>query len=279
MIYDCFTFFNELELLEIRLNELNSVVDKFVLVEGIVTFTNKKKKLYYEENKSKFKQFEDKIIHIVVKDNPNSLNPWDIEAFQFNAIEKGLKKAKPNDTILLSCVDEIPKAETVFKWKNKDTEKIKVFLQKLHYYFLNYVRADKNYWEGTKMLSFSLLRNYKDLYEIRKSKADVFVPNGGWHFSYMGGIERISEKISAFSHTELNSKKYNNISNITRAIKQKDNLFDDFILFKIDDFKNLPLYVRKNKNKFNALLSDEKSTILDNIIILIKKILFFTFAK
>ena len=63
MIYDCFTFFNELDLLEIRLNILNDYVDKFVLVEATRTQNNKEKKLYYEENKERFAKFKDKVIH------------------------------------------------------------------------------------------------------------------------------------------------------------------------------------------------------------------------
>lgn len=274
MIYDCFTFFNELELLDIRLHELNGVVDKFILVEGSVTFTNKKKKLYFKENKDKFKRFEKKIIHIVVKDSPSSDNPWDIERFQFNAIGRGLKKAELNDIILLSCVDEIPKAETVFKWKDKDINKTKVFLQRLHYYFLNYVRADKNYWEGTKMLSFASAKKYKNFYEIRKLKAKIFIQDGGWHFSYMGGVERIKEKISAFSHTQYNNDKYNNTLHISKSLREKSNLLDDFILFRVENPKNLPVYVQNNKSKFVALMSDEKSTMLDEIKIGFKKLLF-----
>src|SRR5438045_984110 len=102
MIYDCFTFYNELELLEIRLNVLNDVVDKFVLIESIVTHTNKKKPLYYQKNKPRYKKFQNKIIHIVVEDAPNVSHTWIIEHFLMAATKRGLKNAKPNDTILIS---------------------------------------------------------------------------------------------------------------------------------------------------------------------------------
>lgn len=75
MIYDCFTFFNELELLELRLHELADVVDKFVLVEATKTHSNKSKPLYYWENRSRFGEFHDKIIHIIVDDLPDAKDP------------------------------------------------------------------------------------------------------------------------------------------------------------------------------------------------------------
>src|SRR5258708_17252090 len=119
MIYDCFNFYNELDLLDIGLHELTDVVDRFVLVESTVTFTNQSKPLYYEENKTRFKAFEKKIIHIVVRDSPNVSLPWIIEHFQFAAVMRGLKNARPSDTILLSCVDELPKKEKILQWMGK----------------------------------------------------------------------------------------------------------------------------------------------------------------
>jgi hypothetical protein len=74
MIYDAFLFFNELDLLDIRLNLLNDVVDKFVVVESTVTFSGKTKKLFFDENKQMFEKFSDKIIHIVVSDTPEHFN-------------------------------------------------------------------------------------------------------------------------------------------------------------------------------------------------------------
>ena len=76
MIYDCFTFFNELDLLEIRLNVLKDVVDKFVLVESVKTFTGRDKELFFEKNKDRFAAFADRIIHLVVREFPPSYCRW-----------------------------------------------------------------------------------------------------------------------------------------------------------------------------------------------------------
>jgi beta-1,4-mannosyl-glycoprotein beta-1,4-N-acetylglucosaminyltransferase len=112
-IYDCFTFFNELDLLEMRLNILNNYVDYFVLVEATKTFSGKPKELYYLKNKEKFNKFSHKIIHITVDDMPEikDNNRWELESFQRNAIIRGLTNCQSDDVILISDIDEIPDPE------------------------------------------------------------------------------------------------------------------------------------------------------------------------
>ena len=166
MIYDCFLLFNELELLDIRLHELDSVVDKFVLVEATVTHTNKPKPLYYNKNIHRFKKFHKKIIHIIVKDSPPVSMPWIIERHQLSATMRGLNKCKPNDIVLYSCVDEIPKAKKVHEWKDK-SGRLKEFNQTLSYYFLNYVKEGKGTAQGTRMFRFKDLKIFKDIYYTR----------------------------------------------------------------------------------------------------------------
>ena len=82
MIFDCFTFCNELDLLELRLETLSDVVDKFVLVEADRTFTGKSKPFFFAENKARFTNYLDRIIHVQVEDMPQTNNPWDREHFQ-----------------------------------------------------------------------------------------------------------------------------------------------------------------------------------------------------
>ena len=130
MIYDCFTFFNELDLLEIRLNILNEVVDKFVLVEATRTHRGNPKPLYFKENKKRFAPFLDKIIHIVVdsyepvekyiasKDSDPKLHSWAYENFQRHAIIHGLDDLKDEDSLIISDLDEIPTAEAVRRAAN-----------------------------------------------------------------------------------------------------------------------------------------------------------------
>ena len=116
-IYDCFTFYNELDLLEIRLNELDPIVDHFVLCEAPVTFKGKPKPLLFKENRERFERFLPKIAHIVVDDMPTGPDKksvyWQRQTFQRNAIRRGLGDADADDFIILSDLDEIPRATAV----------------------------------------------------------------------------------------------------------------------------------------------------------------------
>jgi beta-1,4-mannosyl-glycoprotein beta-1,4-N-acetylglucosaminyltransferase len=124
-IYDCFTFFNELDVLEMRLNILDKDVDYFVLVESNKTHSGKDKELIFQKNKTRFADFSDKIIHIIVDDMPqsNNGNRWKLENFQREAIMRGLSKCTDEDIILISDLDEIPDPKAL--------ENIKLLLPKI----------------------------------------------------------------------------------------------------------------------------------------------------
>ena len=166
MIYDCFSFFNELDLLEIRLKTLDCVVDKFVLSESNYTHTGQKKPLYFKENLSKFSQFKDKIIHIVSPDPefPNKAEVdieyrWLCENKQRNATIKAIEKVlKPNDILIISDLDEIPNPLTLKKAiKLKRPVRLR---QKLYYYYLNYRCCTTPFWNtGTIVLSYNDFKN------------------------------------------------------------------------------------------------------------------------
>lgn len=256
MIYDCFTFYNELDLLEIRLNMLNHVVDKFVLIESNRTYTNVKKPLYYNENKKRYKEFQDKIIHVAVKDSPNVSHPWIIEHFLMAAAIRGLRNAKKNDTILVSNLDEIPDPSKVVEFRNKKG-KLKVFEQHFFYYFLNFASTNRK-WLGTKMLSYADFLTYQDAYVVRHSPNSLIIKNGGWHFSYMGGIKKIREKMATGSHQEFNNDKYNTKEKIMQAIIEKRDFLNHGDKFDHIDMSELPEYIRQNVKKYKFMLIDEK---------------------
>ena len=130
-IIDCFTFFNELDLLTYRLNILNNVVDYFIIVESTHTHIGKEKQLFFDDNKHLFKNFSDKIIHIIVDDFPYKYpninytidDQWKNERFQRDAISRGLDSMNDlndNDYIIISDLDEIPDPMTLTKIKNND---------------------------------------------------------------------------------------------------------------------------------------------------------------
>lgn len=253
MIYDCFLLNNELEVLEIRLNELDSVVDKFVITESTVTHMNKPKELFYYKNRGKFSKFKNKIIHNVIKDSPDVNNPWIINDFQFSQMARGLKEAKPQDVILFGDLDEIPKAEKIHEAISK-VGIHKVFKQWLCYYFLNYASVKPFDWPGTHMMRYKDLVKIQSMWIAKYSPIDTFINEAGWHFSYIGGIKRIQQKISSQAHQEYNTNKYNTPENIMSAIRRGTDYMGAGVRFRVqgDDF--LPAYVNRNKKKFSNLL-------------------------
>ncbi len=207
-IYDCFTFFNELDLLEIRLEEEYSFVDKFIICESRQTFQGKDKPLYFEENKARYERFADKINHIILNNLPDSGNPWDREHFQRNHLRTAIIDAAPDDIIIISDADEIisPKALQILKF-------IKGFIQldmPMFQYYIN-LQAQPNGWNKPFAFSRDMLDEIPDFNFPRTNQNEVFanfgdrasvINDAGWHFTYLGGADQIRTKLNSFSHTD-----------------------------------------------------------------------------
>lgn len=252
-IYDCFIFFNELDLLDIRLNTLNEVVDYFVLVESKKTFSKNDKPLFYQENKHLFKEFEDKIIHIVLDDLPNS-NAWGNEYYQRNAISRGLINCQDSDIIIISDVDEIPNPLDILSTTScMDNSTICGFNQKLYYYYINMYVYDN--WIGSKMCSFHKFKEFNPQSFRMNGVGINLISNGGWHFSYVGGLERIKYKIESFAHQEINNDAFK--VNIESRLEKGVSIFDENFKFKIVDLDSTyPKYILNNLEKFKHLIKN-----------------------
>lgn len=199
-VFDCFTFYNEFELLELRLESLWDVVDRFVIVESNKTHANKPKPYNFLKRQADFKKYLHKIRYVMEHDEVpfKGLGDWSIENNQRNAIARGLEEenAQPDDLVFISDVDEIPAPDIIERLQPKmellDVSPISM-QQSLHYYYINMVSSMP--WVGT------VLSKYKNLVPIKpqgiRNGKDNFPlePNGGWHFSYMGGFERVMEKL------------------------------------------------------------------------------------
>lgn len=263
MTYDCFIFFNELDLLEIRLNTLDAVVDKFVLVEATKTFTNKDKPLHYAENKVRFEKFAHKIIHIVVDTYPEFDTAWTFEYHQRNSIVRGLTECVGTDTLLISDLDEIPNPKSILKYK--DTPGVKIFKQKMFYYYVNNINIMRPYWVdlATKMLSYKEFKDKNISIEKTRFLKGELVHEGGWHFSYLGGAEAIALKIKSFAHQEFNSEEYINTVKIKERIESGEDLFsgggtNQYAAVPLDD--SFPPYIVKNQEKFKRLIREVNIT-------------------
>ena len=271
MIFDGFTFFNELDLLKLRLDTMWDYVDKFIIVEARKTFTNEDKNLNYEENKNSFKKYWEKIEYIVIDEFPDECkNAWDREYYQRNAIYQGIRNSKPDDILIVSDLDEIISpygVKRVKKILKQDHEKV-LKLELLNcWYFLNY--ADYKYFFLAAPVAYCTghageeneKNNILLPQKARALKNCEIVQCAGWHFTYMGGMETIKNKIKSFSHQEYNTEEWLDDSRIMEMIKEGKDLFDR----DLSEFGSLPIGyfmpkpVRKNKESYEKYLCDFNS--------------------
>ena len=144
MVYDCIPFFNELDILNLRLHVLDPYVDKFIIEEATVTFSGEPKELCFEKNKEMFREFLPKIEYIVVDNSPVNTTTHLRDKFQKNALEKGLADAGENDMILLSDVDEIPNPRVLQELKqNFDPDKVCLLYTSTFSFGLYYMQKKK----------------------------------------------------------------------------------------------------------------------------------------
>lgn len=277
-IIDCFTFYNELDLLFYRLSILNDVVDKFILVEATKTHSGNDKPLYYENNKLMFSQFQHKIVHIIEDEllSKNELKNiqnvkcsgndyWMNENKQRNSINKGLEIIKnelnDDDYIFISDVDEIPNPDALIKIKNNDKiNNIGVLCEYLYYYSLKHMMTQN--WFHSKFVTYELFKNLFEYvsqnirlvpqYILSKTSYHL-IENGGWHLSYFGDENFIKNKLENFAHQEFNTEYFKNERRIKECIEKNTDLFnrtDTTIEYiPLEKNNNLPLkheiYLRK----------------------------------
>ena len=256
-IFDCFMFYDEELLLDIRLNILDKYVDFFVIVESEYFHNGKKRKLKFDINK--FQKFEDKIIYIIHKNEPLEIaklsdkDSEDIKSYklilnahlrendQRNHISKGLTDADDDDLILVSDVDEIPNFDYMNPSKVKN--KIIMFEQEIFYYKFN--RYLPNFtWYGTKackkknLISPQWLRNIKNkrfpfwridtFFSKNKYINKIFIKNGGWHFSNIKNANDIELKLKSYlHHRDYETEELGN-SKINELIKNNETIYDMF---------------------------------------------------
>jgi Glycosyltransferase family 17 len=289
MIYDCFSFFNELDVLELRLNTLSPVVDRFVLVESNFTHSNKPKELFFAKNRDRFAAFADRIIHVVVDnfpDNPRN-NAWVFEHFQRNAIMRGLVNSKADDLILISDVDEIPRPEMIKQIPVDDH--VYMFRQRMYYYYINCVDVSKRKsnasWIGTIGMRRDLLDKPQKFRQlglvltglsdsrflvrsffrcVKFFRADLngyrlkFLNDAGWHFSYLGGAQRVITKLEAFAHQEYNKPEFKDPDKIKSMIANGEDIFGRGFKYSFVPLdSSYPDYLLANKAKYHEFIHSD----------------------
>jgi len=254
MIIDCFTFFDELDLLELRLHELCDVVDVFVLTESPKTFTGDAKPLYFEKNRGRFREFDGKIVHTVY-DDCVVCRPEERERRQkqFNIDVAFDYLYQAGDVVIQGDCDEIPKASVLKKVLTEDWGTAR-FVLILCYYWLNCRER-----HGKKLFKNSFLsRTGRYEYNAKQNTpADKTYWNAGWHFSHLGDIQK---KLAAWGHaTEYNRPPFNTKEHIEKCRQKGTDLFMrkgqrklefDFVF----DLSFLPEYVLENMERFGKYI-------------------------
>lgn len=249
MIYDCFMFLNEFMLLEIRLKELYSVVDKFVLVEATHTHAGKEKRLYYNEAKTNgvLAPYRDKIIHVIYEMSPDP-NRFQNENDQRNAILDGLSGAEPDDVIIISDTDEVinHQAIPIIKQISSPTR----LMMKLFYYYFN---CQANVvWLAPVACRF---KDYQTAYFLRNTTTNYgVILNAGWHFSYLAPPEEIARKLEAFAHAKYDTDYYKNTDRLRKCVEAGEDIFErPNMSFSIEPL-DAPECVMNNVDKYRSFI-------------------------
>ena len=213
-----------MDMLHLHLEELYDVVDKFVLVESTTTFVGNPKELFFEKHRDRYSKYLDKIVHVVVDDTPKMNNPWNAERFQRDAIDRGLSQIDLNDhdIIIIGDVDEIPDVDTLSRLHEEGLARPMSLEMDFYYYNFKCRNVDK--WYHGKVVPFKVYKQYPQPDNIRRSKCDT-VEKGGWHLSYFGTPEFISNKLTNFSHQEYNNPTYNDTEIIKKRVEEGGDLF------------------------------------------------------
>jgi len=234
-VYDAFLFFNELDILELRLEMLYDVVDFFIISECDYTFSGLPKPFYYDENKDLFKKYQDKIIHLKNTNTNNVDNivnsytgergkifdniityynavkntsetdygkhQWCREILQREYVKLGLDGCSDEDIIIFGDIDEVPDASKL----NLSGDRPYLLNQKNMIYYINRENITEK-WYGTTVTTFGFLKN-RSMNNVRRHRFDYnIIDNAGWHLTFMGGGDRVKEKIKSYSHQEYNNQ-------------------------------------------------------------------------
>eukprot|EP00741_Cyanophora_paradoxa_P007081 tig00001086_g6852.t1 len=240
-IFDAFTFFEELDVLELRLAELGGCVDFHVIAEANTTHAGNAKelKLLRALEEGRYAQYRDRIRYIEVNDMPNcEEDPWVCENFQREALVRGLHDIGPDDFLLIGDLDEVPSMAGLGDAvgmhvipEHGSAGRLTVFSMEGRQFSLNWKR--KRRWDRAYGLAGSLFAGeefrsspqaVRDALE-RGGRRVTYI-TGGWHLSYFGSIERVRRKIASFAHQEFNRWPYTSSAFIESRVRCGKDLYE-----------------------------------------------------
>ena len=295
-IFDCFMYFDEDIVLDVRLNYLDKYVDKFIIIESKYNHKGEKRTPLF--NIDKFKKFENKIKYILTNEIPTGIenikaddnkseiyrksifNAWKRENLQRNQISEGLSDAQEEDWVIISDLDKIPNLSEI-KLKNINDNFV-FFKQDMMYYKFN-LRLENYIWVGSKACKIKNLESPQWIRDIKDRKYSwwrvdtyfskkkynniLFVENGGWHFSYLKNPKDIEKKLKSYLHhidydlNPVGEKGIQEMINNKKTIynikaDQKENKFDGTNKLNKININLLPSYILENKDKLKDWIEE-----------------------
>ena len=269
-IYDCFCYFNEDAILELRLETLWDHVDYFVVSEAVYTQVGTPKPLNFDPER--FAKYRDKIRYLVVDHfPPGEQGAWKNENYQRNFVINGLFDARPDDWILVSDLDEIPRPETIASF-NPQRYRRGDFQQRAYAYFLNNLFMDGDQpavWPGSKVTTFRYLqeffgnatavRSYKSSGIFRSLRRSFFrkfqvqrIDEGGWHFTWMLKPEKIVLKMESIAEQEFVREEFKNHAYIESRIRSGRDVLNDTSVYRAQavELPQFPVHLVENRQKY-----------------------------
>jgi len=286
-VFDCFVFATELDLLEIRLHELAPVVDFFVLAEAEVTFKGEPKPLVFHRNRDRFAPFAERIRHIVIRDMPagtTKADNWRRQQYQRNALVAGIDDARPEDIVLLSDVDEIPRAASILALATSldSFATVHCLEQRMYRYFLNYQCSEPWSRSGPRAVQRQYLHTMQGLRYVRPPTPELMRStlrwiyacaymrriirrtvhrDAGWHFSSMGGVSAVATKFRSNSAAlpEHEHDPDRDFADIAAARISEAKTDTDLREVPLDD--SFPAFLLENRARYRHLFIDGDTTI------------------
>ena len=238
--FDCFTFNDELDLLEFRLRYLEQVVDRVVIVEAPRTYSGIEKPLHFAEHRDRYRHWDDRIIHVVVDDLPLPVDGdrWVPENFQHTAIERGLGSAVADDVILVMDLDEIPDADLVATFRNGLAAPASLEMTTA-YYKANFVTTSP--WSHPKVAPFEALG---DPCALRLAQdLPQAISDAGTHLSYLMDVEQMARKVRAFAHSEFDNDRDLAPRHLERCVRHG-----------VEQFGRGTIFTQLQRNEFSPVL-------------------------
>lgn len=245
-IFDCFTYYNEKDIIRVRFEELGETVDKFIVVEASETFTGKPKPFYFDSIPNWINKWKDKIVRVKIDFPSHVQSAWDREFYQRNSIVNGLYEAgaEKQDLVLISDADEIIKAQTIKSINNS----ILPARLDVKQYFWNYNwQVPKHCDQGARPVACQMMDVMHMTPQYLRSLDLPLIEDGGWHFSFFGEYDAIKNKIESFAHTEYDEEVYKQYERVVSRIYAGIDPFDRFPLKFHEIDESYPEWVFKTK--------------------------------